>query len=1323
MAPARSRKLCIADDDSSSSSEEEVDDDIQQAGSKKRRKATLAVTVDPEVTEAVVNKVGDGLRDKSKKCYASQMKHFGAWCLLVERNPRDIVNSSTMYLLHVLTIFVRIKDLRSQPTRTPAQQQELQELEEGPGSPHLRISALKQLHAGLQKAYQKALLPQDVDLLQVAVYTKTYQDLHQQEEQQLGSTALHLASGAPGLQQHQEEQQLGSTARPLACGAPGLHQQEEQQLGSTALPLACGAPGLHQQQEQHLGSTALPLASGAPGLQQQEHQQEQHLGSTALPLASGAPGLQQQEHQQEQQLGSTALPLASGAPGLQQQEHQQEQQLGSTALHLASGAPGLQQQEHQQEQQLGSTALHLASGAPAEQLQQQAPVTEAMKLYRKGRYGQPPLCELEKDPSWRKGRKDLARRVCEIKKLIRLSDWYLETQCSVAKSKQEALDQLCHATRGIGAWSSQLKWLEALQGQLQPPTYPTSLAAAGRLTGQLQAPTSPTPLAAAGRLTGLLQPPYSPTPLAAAGRLTGQLQAPTSLLPHTQQPPYSPTPLAAAGSGAGLLQPPTSPTPLAAAGRLTGLLQPPYSPTPLAAAGRLTGQLQAPTSLLPHTQQPPYSPTPLAAAGSGAGLLQPPTYPTSLAAAGRLTGLLLPPYSPTPLAAAGSGAGQLQPPTSPTPLAAAGRLTGLQQPPTSPTPLAAAGRLTGQLQAPTSLLPHTQQPPYSPTPLAAAGSGAGLLQPPTSPTPLAAAGRLTGLLLPPYSPTPLAAAGSGAGLLQPPTYPTSLAAAGRLTGLLLPGLVWSEPPFYPPTERYREDMLQRFPGIGSVVYQHLDSDSRRAMRLVCKQLRAAIDDAVSGIVIASIGSDDHDKVMSSTMPQLRSLDVSCHVDVSVCRAWQRLPHLSSLTLTLTRASRAAAASLPFMGLEHITSLRSLDLSHSGGMVDEGSLAACTQLTKLINVRWFPGLTQLTQLQQLGVVQGLSSDSLPLLATLPQLADLKLAYCPLQPSSQQSRFLFQHLTSLTVDSIHSRDLAALDCRQLQTLTSSQLQVDCAANLRACATGILQHCNAVSGLVTYNHGHEFKCAAPGAGVRQLGLPPSASVLLEALAPWQPRSGKAIEKLGLWHLPDVTHQALEWLPVNIRSLHLGSCRLLPGALSSVATRLTQLTCLDLTTSPVALAELQLLAARAQQGASLIVFTPAKMSKEDVAALNSFVSYMKSGTGHLPFANCTFAAEHDSDLGAHELAVLVEGLSRCQLQGVDPRLFAALGHAAVPHVLAGAFSPGGLASLLAGFARARQRHAPLGNAAARVAALQAEAFTCTQLANLLWALSVMRV
>ncbi|GFH29515.1 hypothetical protein HaLaN_28191, partial [Haematococcus lacustris] len=171
-------------------------------------------------------------------------------------------------------------------------------------------------------------------------------------------------------------------------------------------------------------------------------------------------------------------------------------------------------------------------------------------------------------------------------------------------------------------------------------------------------------------------------------------------------------------------------------------------------------------------------------------------------------------------------------------------------------------------------------------------------------------------------------------------------------------------------------------------------------------------------------------------------------------------------------------------------------------VDEGSLAACTQLTALRSSRWLPALTQLTQLQQLKVNQDLASDSLSLLATLPQLTDLRLRSCPLQPSSQLSRFLFQHLTYLSVSSIHSRDLAALDCPQLQTLAVDHLQ-------------------------------EFKAAAAGDGVRQLGLPPSASALLEALAPWQPRSGKAIEMLGLCHLSDVTREALEWLPVNIKSL----------------------------------------------------------------------------------------------------------------------------------------------------------------------------------------------
>ncbi|KAJ9520619.1 hypothetical protein QJQ45_007489 [Haematococcus lacustris] len=471
-------------------------------------------------------------------------------------------------------------------------------------------------------------------------------------------------------------------------------------------------------------------------------------------------------------------------------------------------------------------------------------------------------------------------------------------------------------------------------------------------------------------------------------------------------------------------------------------------------------------------------------------------------------------------------------------------------------------------------------------------------------------------------------------------------------------------------------MLQRFPGIGSAVYQHLDADSRRAMRQVCKQLRAAIDDAVSSLDISSIGSDDPDKVFQRlARTSLRP---------SKLYLWE-MSHMEITRPTLLLAALAARELVPvFHGIQHLTLCSVLPLS--GALVDEGSLAACTQLTALVNSRWFPALTQLTQLQHLEDVMNLSSDSLPLLARLPQLADLRLQSCPLQPSSQLSRFQFQHLTSLTVKSIHSRDLAALDCPQLQTLTVHQVQVDCAASLRACASGILQHCCAIGNLLTYDHGNEFRAAAAGAVVRQLGPAPSASVLLEALAPWQPRSGKAIEELGLWHLSDVTREALEWLPVNIKTLQLTDCHLLPGALSSVATCLTQLTCLNLPSSPVALVELQLLAAMAKQALSGAAAT------------------------QLP------------SLGAHELAVQVEGLSRCQLQGVDSRLFAALGHAVRPMCWR-------VPSPLAAWPHCWQALPGPGNAMPHWAMQQPGWQRCrlrrhpAVLATLLWALSVIRV
>ncbi|KAJ9520501.1 hypothetical protein QJQ45_000262 [Haematococcus lacustris] len=467
-------------------------------------------------------------------------------------------------------------------------------------------------------------------------------------------------------------------------------------------------------------------------------------------------------------------------------------------------------------------------------------------------------------------------------------------------------------------------------------------------------------------------------------------------------------------------------------------------------------------------------------------------------------------------------------------------------------------------------------------------------------------------------------------------------------------------------------MLQRFPGTGSAVYQHLDADSRRAMRLVCKQLRAAIDDAVSGLDISSIGSDDPDKVFQRlARTSLRP---------SKLYLWE-MSHVEITRPTLLLSALAARELVPVLhGVQHLTLSAVLPLS--GALVGEGSLAACTQLTALVNSRWFPALTQLTQLQHLEDVVNLTSDSLPLLATLPQLADLRLQSCPLQPSSQLSRFLFQHLTSLTVKSIHSRDLAALDCPQLQTLTLSELLVDSAASLRACATGILQHCSSIYKLITYNHGNEFKEAAAGAEVRQLGPPPSASALLEALAPWQPRSGGAIEELELWHLPDVTREALEWLPVNIKSLTFESCHLLPGALSSVATRLTQLTCLDLTSSPVALAELQLLAARAQQGASLQVWLSSTCL---VQLLWAFASHQHCQAALLCAAAPVLSARIlQGQLSSRRVACVAWAYAR--LQQLEPRLLSAILRHSMAHAeqyelrywarLAWAFSTLGLAS-----------------------------------------------
>ncbi|KAL6765228.1 hypothetical protein V8C86DRAFT_1033627 [Haematococcus lacustris] len=125
------------------------DEEQQQHFSGKR------IAVAAEVFDAV-SQLDDGLRDKSKRSYVTQLKHY-RWCESQEPrcDDQDIVNSATLYYIYVVKLHGLIKRLRCKPHPTPAEEQELDQLETGPGSAHLKVSALKQLHAALQKEYKR----------------------------------------------------------------------------------------------------------------------------------------------------------------------------------------------------------------------------------------------------------------------------------------------------------------------------------------------------------------------------------------------------------------------------------------------------------------------------------------------------------------------------------------------------------------------------------------------------------------------------------------------------------------------------------------------------------------------------------------------------------------------------------------------------------------------------------------------------------------------------------------------------------------------------------------------------------------------------------------------------------------------------------------------------------------------------------------------------------------------------------------------------------------------------------------------------------------
>ncbi|KAL6755601.1 hypothetical protein V8C86DRAFT_2671873 [Haematococcus lacustris] len=299
------------------------------------------------------------------------------------------------------------------------------------------------------------------------------------------------------------------------------------------------------------------------------------------------------------------------------------------------------------------------------------------------------------------------------------------------------------------------------------------------------------------------------------------------------------------------------------------------------------------------------------------------------------------------------------------------------------------------------------------------------------------------------------------------------------------------------------DTLETFPGVSLVVFSYLLCDGRRACRLVCKRLRTVVDCNITHVTIrldpASAVEDTMERFgRSSLRPNILSFDGPLG------------PGSAEVASQLSSALSAPSHKL-------LTALQA---------VDESSLAACTQLTRLETPISFPGLSQLTQLQHVSLHTINSLSTIMELNTLPYLARLDLGSCvSTDQLGSSQRFLFPSLTFLKVSSINASLLAALDCPQLQRLvfrTRSDaykcLCVDSVPSLNACVGSLLKHC----GYVRLNCG-------PGV---------TLTAVLEALAPWQPSAAALCsrsEGMGLMLDGEMQISAshLELLPTGLQEL----------------------------------------------------------------------------------------------------------------------------------------------------------------------------------------------
>ncbi|KAL6754181.1 hypothetical protein V8C86DRAFT_2437928 [Haematococcus lacustris] len=160
--------------------EDEASEDAEDEGPSKswtKRPRQSPLTKSVAVLQQVYSTTPHRVKPNTSRCYATAWKHFEAWCVKQKLDTalEHLVDNATRYMLHLCDADTRLKELKRLPSRTAQEQAEMLQLEK---EPHIKQSAFKQFHAGLQQQYQNANakvgFTSSVQITQCAAYSRAY---------------------------------------------------------------------------------------------------------------------------------------------------------------------------------------------------------------------------------------------------------------------------------------------------------------------------------------------------------------------------------------------------------------------------------------------------------------------------------------------------------------------------------------------------------------------------------------------------------------------------------------------------------------------------------------------------------------------------------------------------------------------------------------------------------------------------------------------------------------------------------------------------------------------------------------------------------------------------------------------------------------------------------------------------------------------------------------------------------------------------------------------------------------------------------------------